>query len=355
MMEVLKQKEAARVNLKTMAAAVAMWAMACGVMSAQTGPVLSPATAQAEQAAEPSAPAPKVPSLAKRFPPVDPKNFTATSPTVDEVNSFLKAIWGYDENRIWSVAGILKTPAPGISKVVVFVGDESNPARTSETAFFVTPDGKHAIADQVIDFGVKPFAEKRAMLQEKVDGPAEGAKGKDLLLVEFGDLQCAKCKDAQDSMNNLIQDFPAARIVFQTIPIAPERVVATKAAAEGICVRKAKGDAAYFTYAQFVYSHQAGLTTEGVDATLAAAAGAAGADSAAAAACAATPATKAAIVAAGALAADMGIDVGPTLVVNGHALPLGNMSYETLKRIVAYQAQQDGVIVHVQPTLSTLK
>ncbi len=342
-------------TVKTTAAATMVLALATGFMYAQTAPVMSPATAQASQAAEPSAPAPKVPPLTKRFPAVNPKNFTATSPTVDEVNSFLKAIWGYDENRIWSVAGILKTPAPGVSKVVVFVGDESNPARNSETAFFVTPDGKHAIADQVIDFGAKPFAEKRALLQEKADGPAYGAKSKDLMLVEFGDLDCAKCKDAQDTMNNLAQDFPQARIVFQTVPIDPARVTATKAAAEGICVRQAKGDAAYFTYAQSVYDHQAGLTTDGVDATLANAAKAAGADPAAAAACAATPATKAAVVAAGALASDMGIDIGPTLVVNGHALPMTGMPYETLKRVIAYQAGQDGVLVHVQPTLSTLK
>jgi protein-disulfide isomerase len=328
--------------------------LAGGIMNAQAGPVVSPATAQAERAQEPSAPAPSA-ALERRFPPVDPRNFTAASPTPAVVDSFLKAIWGYDENRIWSVAAILKTPAPGVAKVVVFVGDKTNPARSSQAAFFITPDGKHAIADQVIDFGARPFAENRALLEAKADGPALGAKSKDLMFVEFGDLQCARCKDAQDEINNLVSDFPQARIVFQTVPITPDRVIATKAAAEGICVRKAKGDAAYFTYAQSIYDHQAGLTTDGVDATLAAAAKAAGADSAAAATCAATPETKAAVVAAGTVASDISIDQGPTLVVNGHILPMTGVPYDTLKRIIAYQANQDGIVVHVQPTLSTLK
>lgn len=40
------------------------------------------------------------------FPAPDPRNFTASSPSVDTVNSFLHALWGFDENRIWSVAAI---------------------------------------------------------------------------------------------------------------------------------------------------------------------------------------------------------------------------------------------------------
>jgi hypothetical protein len=43
------------------------------------------------------------------------------------------------------------------------------------------------------------------------------------------------------------------------------------------------------------------------------------------------------------------------LIVNGRILPPANVPYDTLKRMVAYQAQLDGIDVHVQPTLSTLK
>ena len=43
------------------------------------------------------------------------------------------------------------------------------------------------------------------------------------------------------------------------------------------------------------------------------------------------------------------------LAVNGHLLPVGSMSYEVLKKIIVYQAGQDGLVVHVQPTLSNLQ
>jgi protein-disulfide isomerase len=312
--------------------------------------------AQAPQAAEPAAPTPQVAvAPAPSFPPVNPKNFTATSPTVDEVNGFLKSIWGYDENRTWSVAAILKTSAPGVSKVVVFVAEKGQAGGAKTTVFFTTPDGKHAIADQVIDFGAKPFAVNRKLLQDGATGAAEGAASKDLMLVEFADLQCPHCKEAQDAMSNLAKDFPTARIVFENFPIAEIHPYAYRAAAEGVCVQKAKGDAAFFTYAQAVYSKQESLTPQLADATLSAAVTAAGGDPKAVAACAELPATKANVDASIELGKDVGVDQTPLLFVNGHALPITALPYEQLKKIIAYQAGLDGIKVELQPTLSTLK
>ncbi|MES2390729.1 MAG: thioredoxin domain-containing protein [Acidobacteriota bacterium] len=311
--------------------------------------------AQAQTADVPApAPTPKATAAANPFPAVNPKNFTATTPTADEVNSFLKALWGYDENRIWSVAAILKTPAPGVAKIIVFVADKTAPGKGTTTDFFTTPDGKHAIAGAVIDFGAKPFAETRKVLQEQANGPSLGAKSNELELVEFGDLQCAHCKEAQATMDNLAQDFPQAKIVWENYPLTEAHPYAFRAAAEGICVRKEKGDAAFFAYAKNVFDKQAALTADAVEATLAAAATAAGADAAATAACAATPAVKEQIEAETKLGRDIGVDQTPMLAVNGHLLPIGSMAYEVLKRIVVYQAGQDGIVVHVQPTLSTL-
>ena len=304
--------------------------------------------------AEPTAPAPQpVPQV--KFPKLDLKNFTADSPTVDEVNSFLKAMWGYDENRVWQVAAIMKTQAPGVAKVVVFVADKAQPEKGASSVFFTTPDGKHAIADKVMNFGTKPFAGDRALLQARADGPARGAKGNELMLVEFADLQCPHCKEAQDTMHNLMADFPEAKIVFENFPLTEIHPYASPAAAEGLCVRKAKGDAAFFVYAQNVYDKQEGLTQENAAATLNAAATAAGADPKAVTACAATQATKDELAAEVKLGTDLGIDQTPVLLVNGYALPLTSLPYSVLRRIIAYRANQDGIPVTLQPQLTELK
>ncbi len=175
------------------------------------------------------------------FPPVNPKYFTAATPTVDTVNAFLKALWGYDANRIWRVEAIQKTRAPDVSKVIVFVSDKSPNAKVQSTAFFVTPDGKHAIAgDAVIPFGATPFAEVRKTLEERADGAARGAAGKDLLLVEFADLQCPHCKEAQGTMDQLVKDFPNARVVFQSFPAGADPSVRVQGGGVWILRREAE-------------------------------------------------------------------------------------------------------------------
>ncbi|MGA7157016.1 MAG: thioredoxin domain-containing protein [Acidobacteriaceae bacterium] len=340
------KKVALTMVLATLGAGTAAWAQT------PAAPEMSPATAQAQQSTVPQAPAAKAP--VDPFPPVNLKNFTASSPTTAEVNTFLKAAWGYNENRIWSVAAIEKTAAPGVTRVVVFAADKSQPGKVSRNEFFVTPDGKHAIAGGVVDFGTHPFDARRTLMQEQANGPAEGATSKGLMLVIFSDLLNDRSKEAQDSLNNLMSDIPQARIVFEELP-ADGSPYALHTAEEGVCVRKAKGDAAFYIFAQTMFSKLKGLTATTLQPAIDAAVTAAGADPKSVDACAATPAAKASVEASIALAGTAGVDAAPTLVANGRILPLTNIPYDTLKRIIAYQAQLDGIPVHVQPTLSNLK
>jgi protein-disulfide isomerase len=320
------------------------------LMLAGLASVLSiPAMTLAQGAAGTPAPAPlQMSSLdsatkADPFPPVNPKYFTATAPTAATVDSFLKSLWGYDPNRIWRVEAIETTPAPGVSKVIVFVTDRSPNAKVQSTAFFVTPDGNHALTgDAVVPFGATPFAETRKMIQARADGASRGAAGKDFMLVEFADMQCPHCKDAQGTMDQIVKDFPNARVVYQSFPLVEIHPFAFKAAAYGYCVQKQKNDA-FFTYAAAVFETQEALTPETGDATLKAAVTKAGLDPAAVDACAATQATKDQVNASVKLAADAGVDQTPMLAINGHILPLTGIPYETLKQIISYQASLDGV------------
>jgi protein-disulfide isomerase len=323
-------------------------ALSVAAAGAQTGTTGAAQGAPAKKAAP--APAPlqlnslDPTSKADPFPPVNPKFFTAASPSVDTVNSFLKTLWGYDPNRLWRVGAIQTTAAPGVSKVVIFVSERSPNAKVQTATFFVTPDGKHAIADSsgVISFGATPFAENRKLLQERADGAWRGAASKDFLLVEFADLQCPHCKEAQSTMEQLAKDFPNARIVFQSFPLVEIHPFAFKAAAYGYCVQKQKNDA-FFVYAAAVFDTQAALTAETGDETLKNAVTKAGFDPAAIDACANTQAVKDLVNASIKLADDVGVDQTPILAVNGHLMPLTQIPYETLKTIVAYQAVMDGV------------
>jgi protein-disulfide isomerase len=318
-----------------LASVVALAALSLPVFEAVAQQQVPPAPAQ-----EPSAPAP---AAAPAFPKPDPANFTAASPTKDVINAFLQTSWGYDESRIWQVQAILKTSVEGVSKVVVFVGDKSGKQKPAALQFFSLPDGKHIIAgEDVIPFGEHPYAEYRAQLQQRADGPYRGSATKELELVEFADFQCPHCKEAQANMDKLLVDFPKARIVFENYPL-PQHPAAAGAAAYGVCVAKQGGSNAFFTFAAAVFEGQDGLaTTDGATLTLNSAVTKAGQDPAKIAACASTPATIAAVDASVKLAKDININQTPTLVVNGRQVP-ANGSYDTIKQIIEYQIKLDGI------------
>lgn len=284
------------------------------------------------------------PAPADPLPPANPKLFTAKSPSLETVNSFLHQVWGYDSNRIYRVMAIQPTPAPGVTRVVVFVTTKAAGAKLQAATFFVTPDGHFAIGEGnvVVPFGATPYAAVRDMLRERATGAFRGAASKDFELVEFADLQCPHCKDAQPVMDQIVQAFPKAHVVFQLFPLVDIHSSAFKAAAYATCAQKESNDA-FFKFADGVFETQDGLTPQTDDTLLKAAAKRAGLDSDAIAACAATPAIAGQVNADIKLADDAGITETPTLVVNGRPLPLMNIPIDTLKAIIQYQATLDGV------------
>jgi protein-disulfide isomerase len=290
----------------------------------------------------PSAPAPA--AAAPVFPKPDPANFTAAAPSKDTVNAFLQASWGYDETRVWEIWAIQKTEVEGISKVILLVGDKTGKHQMMPASFYVLPDEKHIFAgDDIMPFGANPFADARAQLQQRADGPYRGAASKDLEIVEFADLQCPHCKDAQANMDKLAVDFPKARIVFQNFPL-PQHAAAPLATAYGYCVTRQGGSNAFFIFASAVFDGQEGLSSaDGTTLTLNSAVTKAGQDPTAIAACAKTPAAIAAVQAAVKLGQDLKITQTPTLMINGRPV-LATASYDTLKQIILYQAKLDGVV-----------
>ncbi len=300
------------------------------------------------------------------LPPANPKFFTATTPSLETVNSFLHVIWGFDPTRVWRVMAIQPTAAAGVAKVVVYVTTKAPDAKVNAATFYTTPDGKHAIGEGsgVVNFGATPFADTRELLKEHADGASRGAASKDLELVEFADLQCPHCKEAQPIMDDIVRDFPKAHVVFQPFPLVDIHPSAFRAASYGVCVQHLSNDA-FFKFADGVFDTQDGLTVTTQETILRAAAKRAGLDDAAIAACADSQATKDIVSADIKLAQDAGVEQTPLLLVNGRMLPLtGTITYDQIKLLIQYQATLDGVDSGasaetlmpkpVQPQLNTL-
>jgi protein-disulfide isomerase len=283
------------------------------------------------------------------FPRPPAENFSAASPSRATVEAFLKALWGYDTGRVWQIWAILKTPAPGVSRVIVQVAQSSDPQHRIESAsFLVTPDGKHLIATNLDmqPFGEYPYAQTRETLMQRAAGPSRGAADKKFELVEFADFQCPHCKATQPVIERLLADFPQAHFVFENFPLTSIHSEAFKAAAYSVCVAQQAGDAAFFKFADAVFANQQELTPDSSDAALGDAAAKVGLSAAKIGACSYTQAAKSAVNASIQLAKDLNVDQTPMLYINGRQIPVGEVAegqlpYETLKRIVEYQFNLD--------------
>jgi len=257
-------------------------------------------------------------------------------PSEETVNSFMQQTFGYDSSVTWKVASIRPSEAPGLAEVVVVVGNSQG---QQVTTFYVTQDGKHALVGDMIPFGAKPYESARAALEKGMNGVAKGPAESKVTIVEFSDLQCPHCKEAQPIIEKLLADEPNAKFILQQYPL-PSHNWAAKGAAYADCVGRTNKDA-FWKFVQSVFDAQNDITESNADekfSELAEKSGVKGADIAA---CAAKPATKSRVDASVALGGAVGVNSTPTFFVNGRRIAnINGMPYEVLKELVEYAGKQ---------------
>ena len=260
----------------------------------------------------------------------------ANLPTEETVNSFMQQTFGYDSSVTWKIASIKPSLAAGMSEVVVVVGNSQG---QQVTTFYVTSDGKHALVGDMIPFGAQPYKETREALDKGLNGVARGPADSKVTVVEFSDLQCPHCKDAQPILDKLLTDEPTAKFVFQQYPL-PSHNWAAKAAAYADCIGRTNKDA-FWKFVQKTFDEQNNITESNADEKLTAFADEAGAKGADAAACAAKPDTKTRIDQSVALGTSIGVTGTPTVYINGRRIAnVNGLPYEILKSLVEYAGKQ---------------
>jgi protein-disulfide isomerase len=268
------------------------------------------------------------------LPPVP--SFSTRLPTEETVNAFMKQMFGYDPSVSWKVVSIRPAVAQGIAEVMVLV---SNPQGQQNNRLYVTSDGKHALVGDIIPFGSNPFDETRAELASKADGPSRGPANAPVTIVEFSDLQCPHCKDAQPTVDKLLSEKKDARLVFQNFPL-PSHDWAAKAAAYGDCIGRTSNDA-FWKYIQSVYDAQKDISSANADEKLTALADQAGVKGADAATCAAKPETVGRVQRSVALGASLEVNGTPTLFINGRKISnVGGLPYEVLKGLTEFAEKE---------------
>jgi protein-disulfide isomerase len=260
----------------------------------------------------------------------------ANLPSEETVNAFLQQTFGYYSTVTWKITAIKPSIAEGLAEVNVML---SNAQGQSGTTLYVTPDGKHALTGEIMPFGAKPYEPAKEALLKGINGPARGPEKSPVTIVEFSDLQCPHCKDAQPVIDKLLAEEPNAKFVFQNYPL-PMHNWAAKAAYYADCVGRSSNEA-FWKFVQGTFDQQANLTESNADEKLTAIADAAGVKGADMAVCAAKPDTKSRVDKSVALGTSVGVTGTPTVYVNGRRI--GNVvgvPPEVLKGLVEFAGKQ---------------
>ncbi len=254
-------------------------------------------------------------------------------PSEDEINGFLHETFGYNPQLTWKIVDVKPAEAKGLTQVDVQI---SSPEGQGGQRFFVTEDGKHAVVGDIIPFGKHPFQSARLTLEKKANGPARGPTNAPVMIVEFSDLQCPHCKEANPTIERLLKEDPNIRFISQNFPL-PSHNWAEKAAEYADCVAGASKDA-YWKFVDGVFAAQEQITADNADDKLKGIADSSGVNGADIAACAAKPDTQARVEASVQLGKDLGVNSTPTIFVNGRPVGVASNNYDALKQLVDFAA-----------------
>ena len=254
-------------------------------------------------------------------------------PSKATVDSFMRHWVGYDSSITWKVAQIRPAEVPGFAEVVVAMEKDG---QQQSMLLYVTPDEKFAFTGEAIPFGADPIAATRRELAASTTGIARGPASASLNIVEFSDLECPHCRNAQPIIEKLMGDFPKARLVFQQFPIEALHPWAFKAATWAQCIGR-ENNAAFWKFVNGIYDDQLNIDGQNADANLKEHATAAGADAAKAAACAASPDTAKAVRGSFELGKAVGVTGTPTVFLNGRKIAsITTLPYDMLKELARF-------------------
>jgi protein-disulfide isomerase len=264
--------------------------------------------------------------------------FSQRLPSEETVNAFMKQMFGYDSTVSWKIVAIRPSSAAGLTEVFVAV---SNAQGQQVNRLYVTSDEHHAVVGDIIPFGAHPFTPAREALAKQMNGPSLGPADAPVTVVEFSDLQCPHCKEAQPTIDKLMAEEKNARLVFQSFPL-PSHDWATKAAWYADCVGRGSNDA-FWKFVHSVYDAQADITASTADEKLTALADQAGVKGSEIAACAAKPDTAGRVQSSLALGTSLEVTGTPTLFINGRKISnVGGLPFEILKGLTEFAAKNSG-------------
>jgi protein-disulfide isomerase len=255
-------------------------------------------------------------------------------PSMEMLNSFMHHMFGYDPMIKWKVESVRPSDIPGVTEVVATFGEPPQ----QRTVFYVAGDLEHAFIGQIIPFGADPFAPVRKKLAADAKGPVQGSASAPVEIVEFSDFECPHCKKAQPKLEQLMNESPNARLVFENFPLSNIHKWADLAAGYADCIGRSNPDK-FWKFFHSVFDQQEQITDQTAATKLSSLATDAGVDAGATATCANSPETKARVNQQYELGVSVGVNATPTLFLNGRKIEnVNDTPVEVLKQMIDFEA-----------------
>jgi protein-disulfide isomerase len=157
-------------------------------------------------------------------------------------------------------------------------------------------------------------------------------------VVEFSDLQCPHCKEANPTIERLIKEDPEVHFVFQNFPL-PSHNWAQKAAQYADCVGRASNDA-FWKFVDAVFAAQNDITADNADQKLTALADQSGVKGSDMATCSTQPDTQSRVEASINLGKSLDVNSTPSLFINGRPVGVAGNNYDVLKQLVDFSVKE---------------
>lgn len=246
-----------------------------------------------------------------------PASHSSETALRERIESFLNRTIGWQQLDVLRVESIGAPDVSGLRKVKVFL--KKGTQQLTKT-FYVTGDGREIIDGDVTPLSPDPFKAVREKLV--LNGfPSIGPANAPVTLVEFSDLECPYCKQANQTIEQLRQKMPGKfRVVFKYYPLTKIHPWSMSAALAAVCVTE-QNPAHFWPFEQSVFDHQDQLTPDNAAARLHDFALESGTQDAPFQSCLQNPATRAKVEASIKNGNEVGVESTPTLFLNGRIIP----------------------------------
>jgi protein-disulfide isomerase len=247
---------------------------------------------------------------------------------------------GLDEIQVKSIG---PADSSGLRKAEVHLRKGESQA---DQTFYITADGRRIIQGDVEELSGDPWHSTRERLSRELTGaPSEGPANAPVTLVEFSDLQCPHCKNANQVIQQVMQQMPdRVRVVFKNFPLVKIHPWSMQAAIGGQCVTE-QNPRNFWSYSQAVFDHQDQLTPDNAASRLRDFALESGVNASQYDSCIQSAEAKARVEDSIHQGEAVGVTSTPTLFINGRkieGIPLdqsGKPDPAVLQQLLAHEAQ----------------